>query len=343
MSTIRRRITIGDVAEASGVSRTTVSYVLSGRADVRVPEGTRQRIIEASERLGYQRNALAAGFRSGRMNTLGIVAPFSMLVGSSERQADAYYKGLVLACAAAINDQGFNALLLSEDSDRQVTLSDLTDRRCDGVILVVKSETEEFVCAADTAGLPCVTIGRAVGTWQVHTDNVLGARLAVEHLVGLGHRDLAYLSYTKPMVPSYLQRQRSFLETTSALGVQGRTYVWGEIPALAASVRAGDGPTAVFCYNDELAITLRDACEVEGIQIPSDLSIVGFDDTLLAQTIRPRLTTVHSPLSQLASEAVRLILAQLSGEPPLPQPLYVQPWLVERDSTAAPRQKDSLR
>jgi LacI family transcriptional regulator len=340
MSDPRRRITIADVAKAVGVSQTTVSYVLSGRRDVRVPEATRLRISTVAESLGYRRNALAAGFRSGKMNTLGIVAPFSLMSGSSGKTQDVYYKDLVLACAAAASDCGFNALLLSEDSDRQLTLSDLTDRRCDGVILVVKSGAEEFVCAADSAGLPCVTIGRAVGSWQVHTDHFLGARLAVEHLTALGHTQLAHLTYTRNDVPSQVQRRQGFLDALAAQGREGRVYTWPEIAELVASVKAGIGPTAVFCYNDDLAVVLRDACAVAGVHIPAELSLIGFDDNILATTMRPSLTTIHSPLHDLARESVALIQAQLSGQAPPLHPINVPPWLTLRESTSKPRQKD---
>jgi DNA-binding LacI/PurR family transcriptional regulator len=155
----RKPSTITDVAQAAGVSRTTVSYVLSGRTDVRVPEDTRRRIMDAAARIGYRRNALAAAFRSGRMNTIGIVAPFSLM--QNQTGGNVYYKELLLALAGACSAQGMNALLLSDGTPGELTVSDVTDRRADGVILAVRFHAETFSREAAGAGVPVwLSVGR---------------------------------------------------------------------------------------------------------------------------------------------------------------------------------------
>jgi LacI family transcriptional regulator len=332
----RKRTTIADVARAAGVSRTTVSYVLSGRQDARVPETTRRRIVDAAERIGYRRNALAVAFRSGRMNTVGIVAPISPDVGVG----NVYYKDLVLAVAAAAFEAGLNPLLLSENRSHALTLAEVADRRADGVILVVKERVSDFVNAANDAGVPCVTVGRDVGAWQIHTDNVVGGRLAAEHLLSLGHRRLAYLAWHLDGIPSVEGRRQGFEAALRDAGIdpvtapQLRTKDEAELTDL---LRRSDGPTAICCYNDEVAVHLLDRCRELGLRVPEDISLVGFDDNILAVSARPRLTTIHSPLDGLATQAVALIQAQLRNEPPPPAPILVAPHLVVRETTAPPR------
>ncbi|MBC8102422.1 MAG: LacI family DNA-binding transcriptional regulator [Cytophagales bacterium] len=333
------RPTITDVAQEAGVSRTAVSYVLSSRMGTRVPEVTRRRIFEAAERVGYRRNALAAAFRSGRMNTVGIVCPASVLSASSEQTGNIHYRDLVLALASAGFEAGLNPLLLSEDASRQISLGDITDRRADGVILVVKDHAENFVQEALAAGVPCVTIGREHGAWQVHTDSFLGARLAVNHLLDLGHRRLAYFWHGKTFVPSARLRREGFYATLEPVqGAVGSDFTDSDegIAALMSALARADGPTAIFCYNDEMASQLLDRCRAAGLRVPEDLSLVGFDNNLIAFTTWPRLTTVESPLLAVARTAVELLLSQMRGEVPPSAPVFVAPSLVVRESSGPP-------
>ncbi|GAB4469633.1 MAG: LacI family DNA-binding transcriptional regulator [Armatimonadaceae bacterium] len=335
----KRRVTITDVASAAGVSRTTVSYVLSGRADARVPAPTRQRVLDKASELGYRRNALAAAFRSGRMNTVGIVSPLSQVDTSSDAIPNVYYRDLVLAIANVVFDAGLNPLLLSETRSRQLSLADVTDRRADGVILVIKENASQFVQAAEAAGVPCVTIGREVGDWQVHTDNFFGARLAVEHLIGLNHQKIAFLWYGHHNVPSARQRLDGFLKTTCEAGFtesDSPVFSFRETGDLVRALLEPDGPTAVFCYNDELALLALDLCAAHGLRVPQDVSLVGFDDNVLARSARPRLTTIHSPVEQLASASIQLLQAQLRGDSS-PSTVFASPYLVVRESTAPPQ------
>jgi DNA-binding LacI/PurR family transcriptional regulator len=339
-----RRATIADVAEAAGVSRTTVSYVLSDRPGARVPETTRRRIAEAAERIGYRRNALAAAVRTGRLNTVGIVAPFATVESVSTFTGNVYYKDLTVALAAAAFHAGLNPLLLSEDHSRALSLSDLTDRRADGVILIVKEDAEGFVTAAEGAGVPCVVVGRSVGRWQVHTDNALGARLAVAHLWDhMGHRCIAHFWYGKEFVTSARERRTAFRAAMAARGAapeDAPEFLNTDIAALIDAVRAPGGPTAVFCYNDELAVELLDAARGAGIAVPGRLSVVGFDDNILAHTARPRLTSVLNPLGPLATAAVDLVRAQIAGASPPPAPVLIPPTLSVRESTGPARTED---
>ena len=335
-----RRATISDVALAAGVSRTTVSYVLSGRAGTRVPDTTRRRIQAAAAQVGYKRNALAVAFRSGRMNTFGIVSPVDLMTAAPGTTGGVYYKDLVLAIAAAGFEAGMNPLLMSEDTRHALSLSDITDRRADGVILVVKENAGEFVRAADAAGVPCVTVGRDYGAWQVHTDSIAGAHLAVAHLWDLGHRRIAYLWYGKPDVLSGQQRRDGFRDALAIRGGQSAgEFTNHDRDALAQALRSPGGSTAVFCYNDELAVWLFDLCREIGVESPREVSVVSFDDSVLAVTTRPRLTTVRHSMETVASTALAMLQQQLNrGDQTLtpPAPVLIAPTLIVRESTASP-------
>ncbi|HVK06027.1 MAG TPA: LacI family DNA-binding transcriptional regulator [Armatimonadaceae bacterium] len=336
---VPRRCTISDVAAAAGVSRSAVSFVLSDRPGVRLPEATRQRILEAAERVGYRRNALGRALRSGRVDAVGIIAPLSVMVGDPDAPGGVYYKDLTVALAAAAFEAGLNPLLMSEEPRRHISLADLSDRRVDGVIVVSKANSETFVEEAASAGVPCVTINRDVGEWRVQTDNVRGGRLAVEHLVGLGHRRIAYLAYDDPSSVPGRQRRDGYVAALADAGlrpVPAEPLHFQDPDAVRAALRDASGPTAVCCFNDELAVWLLNRCREEGVRVPDDLSVVGFDNNVLAVTARPRLTTVRSPLAELARTALSLFEQQQRGGAPPPAPVLVEPDLVVRDSTAAP-------
>jgi LacI family transcriptional regulator len=274
------------------------------------------------------------------MNTIGIVCPVYMLDASPGHQGNVYYRDFLLALVAAGFEAGLNPIFLSEQPSKQVSLTDITDRRADGVILVVKENAEAFVREAEATGVPCVTVGREYGAWQVHTDNHLGACLAVEHLVHLGHRRIAYFWHGKEMVPSARARRDGFAAAVRAAGssVIADEYTDKNASLLIAALQTKNGPTGIFCYNDELAVRLIDLCRNASLSIPDDVSIVGFDDNILAVTARPQLTTVTSPLTEMARVAVELVKAQIRGEPPPPHPVLLQPSLTVRDSCGAPSQ-----
>jgi LacI family transcriptional regulator len=162
----------------------------------------------------------------------------------------------------------------------------------------------------------------------------------VDHLVHLGHRRIAFFWHGKEMVPSARARRDGFLAAVQAAGslVSADEFTDKNASTLMAALHRKDGPTGVFCYNDELAVHLLDLCHEASLRIPEDISIVGFDDNILAVTARPQLTTVTSPLTEMARVAVELVKAQIRGEPPPPHPVLLPPSLTIRDSCGVPSQ-----
>jgi LacI family transcriptional regulator len=270
------------------------------------------------------------------MDTVGIITPMSIMIGEPGKPGGVYYKDLTAALAAAAFDAGLNPLLMSETPQHSISLADLSDRRVDGVILVSKSNNESLVQDAADAGIPYVTIGRDVGGWRVETDNERGGRVAAEHLLKLGHRRISYLTYEEDGYTSRHRGEgfRSALAAHDTLLSPVRTFVYDKPDALRPALQDESRPTAIFCFNDELAVWLLDICREEGLRVPEDISVVGFDNNILAITTRPRLTTVQSPLVELARTALMLFQQQLRGEKPPPRPVLIEPHLVARDSSA---------
>ncbi|GAB4470609.1 MAG: LacI family DNA-binding transcriptional regulator [Armatimonadaceae bacterium] len=341
-----RRVTIQDVAARAGVSKTTVSYVLNGRTDTRVPEATRTRVLQAAEALGYRRSAVAACLRFGRPNTIAVIGPFSGEMDPCVVLNELHHRNLVLSCVTAAHQAGLNALVITESPDSPLTVADLLDHRLDGFIIAGCSQAEELACRAEEAHLPCVVLGLEVGSNRVHTDDRHGVEAAVQHLYTCGHRRFAYLDKAVPDPDVSVKRKQAFQETVAqvtagipngAAGIRDEDfYGLSDLPRLIHSLQQPYRPTAIFCYNDAVAVDLYDALRAVGLRIPTDVSVVGFDDTPLALTLRPRLTTVHNPLEKIAQTAVRRLCALLNGDSLSPEPELVLPWLVQRESVAPP-------
>ena len=339
----KRRMTINDVALEAGVSRTTVSFVLTNRAGVRVPDTTRQRILEAAEKIGYRRNALGRALQSGRMDSIGIIAPMKIMTSAPGTPGAVYYKDMVIAVSEAAFEAGLNPMFLKDTPSHKMSLAELSDRRVDGVVLFSKTDVQSFLQEAQNNQVPYVTIGSELGICQVHTDNALGGLLATQHLLELGHRRIGYLGFSGD---SDARRSRP-AGYQSALGNAGiavdpSLMICADTlgPQLTRALRAllsrPGRPSALFCFNEELAVWLLEQCRQLKVRVPQDLSVVGFDNSVLSVTAFPRLTTIHSPLAELAQTAIQLLQAQIGGEVPPFKPTLVAPSLVVRDSTTPP-------
>ncbi len=331
-----KRITTRDVALLAGVSQPTVSLVLSGNPRARVAKKTRERVLHAARELGYQPNLLARGLVSRRSYALGIIVPdldnpfFTEVVSGAERVAA---------------EEGYAVLLCDARRtpiDRH--LRTLTARQVDGIIL---DATAAAALAQDERllGQNVVLVDEPPGRWPgVATDAPEAGRVAAAHLLGLGHRRLAFIG---PATDSYgfRMRERGFTAALRKAGVpldsarlrRTNASVAGGISAMRELLALPDPPTAVFCANDLIAIGALKACLIAGVRVPDQLSIVGCDDIEMAQIVTPELTTVMVPARGLGARAARLLLERLAGgaarqRQGTAKPLPVQ--LVVRGTTA---------
>ena len=334
-----KRTTLSQVAAQAGVSKGTVSKVLNGRPDV--GEDTRERVRAAVADLGYTGSA-------ARRPRTAIVLVFDTLESNYSLQVMA---GAVDACGRAEADLMLSTLPSLEQGDVPPFSEDWF-ARCGrtgetAVIAVTTPLTAEQVAAAAHAQVPLVAIDPVNSlpstVPSIGSTNWAGGHEATTHLLGLGHRRIGHLSGAGGSVPARerLAGYRSALEDARVphdpglVTGGGFSYEAGFAGAQEL-LELEDPPTALFAASDEAALGAFEAARA-GLRVPEDLSVVGFDDTLLARWASPKLTTVRQPLHAMGEMAVERAITLLAGGSRRVHPLQLQTSLVERSSTAAPR------
>ncbi|WP_431246718.1 LacI family DNA-binding transcriptional regulator [Leifsonia xyli] len=329
-----RRPTINDVAEAAGVSVATVSKAVNGRYGVAVE--TVERVLQVVQELGYESSLVASSMRSRRTGVIGV------LVADFEPFSAEILKGV----GAALHESRYDLLAYSgsrqpssEGWERR-SLSRLSGTLIDGVIMV----TPTVVNA--NADVPIVAIDPHTGRADVPTvesDSFGGARNAIAYLIGLGHRRIAYVA-GRPDLRSSSLRDAGYRRALSEAGIPfdpslvavGR-YEHDTVKAVALPLLTRpDRPTAVFAANDISAIAVMEVAAEVGLDVPRDLSVIGFDDVPEASQYSPPLTTVRQPMQSLGAAAADLLLALMGGETPERTHLRLPTRLVRRGTTAPP-------
>lgn len=343
-----KRPTQNDVARLAGVSRGTVSYVVNGLADGKVaisPE-TQARVWKAVEELGYVPDAGAQALRSGASNTIGLIIPdlrnphFWQNAEGVEQEARA---------------AGYRLLFSSMDLNAEYgedLFRDLSGRRIDALILmgalVDQSElAKETLEHCLKRRLPIVEISDKPQSDElvdcVMSDYRAATVAAMEHLIGLGHRriGMVYGVSQALMAPDRLETYRERLRAAGLpvdpdLVVECGPELEDGYQAAGRLLALAERPTAVLAINDLLALGVLRAAGDRGLRVPDDLSVVGFDDILMARYLVPRLTTATKDAVRVGREAARLVLARLQ-DPARPRQVVQAPSrLVIRESTAPP-------
>jgi DNA-binding LacI/PurR family transcriptional regulator len=325
---------MSDVAALAGVSHQTVSRVINGHPNV-APH-TRERVERAIAELGYRPNIAARALVTGSTRTIGLVTVKINQYGPAQTMV-----GLEKAARAA----GYSLSVSILDDASAGAMRDAVDRfvaqRVDGIVaLSTYDDAAEALRTLDPP-VPLVTVqvGGAEDRPSVGVDQAAGARLATRHLLDLGHRTVHHVSG-----PADSQEARGRIDGWRAellaagapvperlLGdwTPAAGYAAGRL--LAARIRGGEDVTAVFLANDQMALGLLAAMHEEGLDIPRDISVVGFDDLPEAPYFTPPLTTVRQDFAELGRRGVQLVLARLKGEDLHPE--AVPPALLVRAST----------
>ncbi|TQL01198.1 LacI family DNA-binding transcriptional regulator [Cellulomonas sp. SLBN-39] len=325
---------MSDVAHAAGVSVATVSKVVNGRYGVSA--STLARVQEVIAEMGYETSLGARSLRSHRTNVLGILVaefePFSteLLKGASAAVAATGYELLAYSGGGGSADPGWERRYLSRLSGTLV----------DGAIIVTPT-----VMDADP-GIPVVAVDPHTGPSglpTVDSDNTAGAFMATEHLLGLGHRRIAFLG-GRPDLESARLREQGFRQAMARAGVpvdEELVAVGGYRPDSTAGparalLTAAEPPTAVFAANDLSAITVVDVARDLGLRVPQDLSVIGFDNVPESALASPPLTTISQPLQEMGAQALLLLVDLVAGRD-TPTHLRLPTELVVRSSCAPPR------
>lgn len=331
------RPTIEDVARLAGVSIATVSRCL--HMPERVAASTRERVLAAVRQTGYTLNTAAQSLRQRRSNTVLVVVPdigntyFSAILGGIEQEATA--AGLTML----IGDTGRSRA--REEAYKRYLLNG----RADGALLLVEPESDwfDFPARSGTGLRPIVAlseVGPRGGPVSVSIDNVAAAHAATCHLIGLGHRRIAHVLGPEGNILTAERREgyrralrEAGLSPDPALEFPGDFGLSGGAAAFARYAALAERPTAVFLANDEMAMGFLSAAFRAGVQVPRDLSVMGFDDIHFAQSCIPALSTIRQPRAAMGATAMRLLLEIIAGRSPAPVVLPFE--LVVRDSTAA--------
>jgi LacI family transcriptional regulator len=345
-----KSVGIKDVAAAAGVSVTTVSHVLNDVSYARVGVKTRERVHEAAQRLGYGPNRLAQALRTQRSGMIGFI---------SEEIATTPHAGrIILGAEETARARGYNIMIINSTStssqdSRESDVADLLDRQVDGILYATMYH-RKLAVPKNLAGLPAVLVDSediSHGISSVIPDEEGGARAAVQTLIDAGHTRIGMLNNTDD-VPATHSRLRAFKDALADAGlpfheelVQAEpSEVPGGYTAALRVLNTGNRPSAIFCYNDRMAMGAYRAAGELGLKIPEDLSVVGFDNQqLIAENLHPALTTVALPHYEMGAWATENLIDAIEGKTDLSlfatHPTVLPCPLVLRDSVAAPKEK----
>jgi LacI family transcriptional regulator len=336
-----RPITRDEVARLAGVSSATVSYVIND-GPRRVSPETRARVLQIVDQLGYKPNAVARNLRRQRTSTLGLIIPDIF---------NAYFAEVARGVEAMAFEQGYIVVLChSEYSPAKEIryLEVLGAERAAGVIWVPASDHPETLQRFRDTHIPLVILDRSVdgeNIFSVIADNFRGGYLAGQHLLDLGHRRIGCIVRPVEMEHSH-ERMRGYQAALAEHGLTpdpdlvvpgGYRFEDGH-RAASRLLDAQQPPTAVFAYNDIMAIGALRAAKDRGLAVPGDLSVVGYDDIPGAAYTDPPLTTIAQPKLAMGRRAAQLLIDSVNGQAsPGEAAVRMQVALQQRQSTAPPR------
>jgi DNA-binding LacI/PurR family transcriptional regulator len=342
-SLVKPRPTQQQIAEEAGVSRTTVSLVLNDVPDVRVSPETRQRILKVAQRLNYYPHAAARRLVSGKTSTIGLV----WHRGPNPAYRDAFIPGFLQGVARAAHKYGYHVLFRpiepNEPDSSYVELA--RSRHIDGFILSGPRSDDAHLLKLHAERFPIVLHGQLPGTdiLSVDIDNVQGARVAVNHLLALGHRRIGIITNAPLVYTASQQRMEGYnqaLEQTDivydeCLVQEGNFDGESGQSAMQDLLACDPPPTAVFVASDMVAMGALQAIRDRGLHVPEDIAIVGFDDITAARFVTPALTTVRVPTFGLGWSAAEMLIDLIKQDVITQTHTFLETELIVRDSCGA--------
>jgi LacI family transcriptional regulator len=340
------RVTIREVAEAAGVSIATVSRVLNGRDDVSAE--TRELVARVIREHGYTANRSARSLSAGTTGLVGVLLPLVF---------PAYFAQILAGAAEALHERDLRLLLspTGGEHEREVSLIDrLMHGLTDGALIVMPEESSEELRQLQEEGYRFVVVDPLVPLDEripsVSAAHTSGADQAMQHLLGLGHRRIAVITGPNGWVATE-DRRRGYHAAHAAAGIlpdpelelEGNFEIDGGLKAAGQLLDLPEPPTAIFAFNDNIAIGVLQAARERGLDVPGDLSVVGFDDVEHATIVTPKLTTVRQPLAEMGRTAVSLLTRLLERKRFETLHVELSTRLVVRDSTAPPRQSSQAK
>lgn len=338
--------TIKDIARVLNISTSTVSYALNG-GPRSVPQGVKDRVLATAAELGYRPNRLAKSMVTGKTSTFGIVPPGTSILAA----ASPYFQIVLNGILSAADEVGHDVLIFTgfRDGNEDRFIDNVLDGRVDGLIFLAPPKGTQIFAHPELTKVPHVM----TNCWlecpvpAINCDNESGIRDALSYLVELGHRDIGML-YGKLDLDDGIQRHAAFMKFMSDAQLPIREewikdgdFTPGSGYSAAYELLTQDRlPTAVMCCNDEMAVGfVRAAAELK-INIPDQISVVGFDDSPMAASVHPTITTMRQPLVEMGRAAVLALSALISGLPVRNQTFSTR--LIVRASASRPSEDKKI-
>jgi LacI family transcriptional regulator len=331
-------ITIKDVAKRAGVNASTVSRVINNDSKLSIREETKQRILDSIRELGYHPNSIARNLRLNTSDAIGMLIPDI---------TNPLFPEVIKGVESLASEKDLSLILCHTEDSHEKELKMirfLINRRVDGLLLASVHMRADTIDEVEKSGIPYVLVNRGnrkdAGAYVV-ADNTAGAKMAVHHLISLGHTRIAHIAgflYTD----TGIERVEGYRKELNLADIPfnsdymieaGYTEPEG-YKAMNKLLLLPDRPTAVFAANDLLAMGAILAINKKGLKVPEDVSIVGFDGIWLVERITPALTTVKIPLNEMGYLAMNMLFHKMKGLPVEQERIVLQPSLVVRSSTA---------
>ncbi len=325
------KVTIDDVVKKSGLSYVTVSRVISNSPNVR--ESNRKRVMDAIEELGYIPSAAARTLATGKTY---VIAMFISNLG------DDFFNSIIKEVNERLLNRGYLlTLTVCDDDSNSVNTAFLNQNRVDGAILLVPNREKYFIDIFKSKKIPFVVIDNQTmneDITSVLADNMTGGYMATKHLIELGHREIGFVGASAASL-STMERQlganKALAEASLVpLAIENGDY---DQPTGYRAVmkwkESGRLPSAIFAFDDHIAIGVINALKDIGYHVPKDVSVCGYDDSLLSQHFQPAITSIRQPAPEMAESAVDKLLALIDGQEVGSYAMRFSPKLVVKAST----------
>jgi len=318
----RKKVTSHDVARLAGVSRTTVSFVLNDVPHVQISEGTRQRVLDAARRLNYHPHAAARSLATKQTHTIALV-----LYQSADRiVGDAFLARVVRGLTEVAQQRGFRLLLhpFEETGKSEAYISLVLENRIDGLIVSGPRSDDAQLPRLREEGFPVVLLGQLNGV-DIHfvdVDNTAAAHRAVSHLIQLGHTRIGLITNAPLQYTASLHRWQGYQQALAEAGLSydetmvryGNFHARSGYQAMEELLALPQPPTATFIASDEVATGALAALHEQGLSVPDEMAIVGFDDIPVARYLVPSLTTTRLPAYELGLQAADMLINLIQDE-----------------------------
>lgn len=331
-------LTIKDIAKKAGVSVATVSKVMNGYDDI--GEVTKAKVLKIIEETNYRPNANAQSLRTNKSFLVGLFFKDHQDSGLKHP----FFRGIISGLETTLVENNYDMILFSTNWEDQFSYLEKCEfRNVDGAILMGMPKDDPKLVEFLEAKFPAVFIDLDIVTENssyVISDNKIGARKAVRHLIELGHQKIAIITGESITVPTRerligykLEMAAQNLKIRDDWIIEGHFSVNGGYESMQKILELPEQPTAIFCQADEIAIGAMQAIEARGLSVPADFSLIGFDDIEISQYLNPGLTTVCQKKEAMGSAAANMILDLISKSEAGVEPIILETELIIRNST----------